>query len=70
MLHEAGQFRNQLVQPFIFSEKICEKVLFTTNSGHLQALKVCDLKVNYHAIMTTMAPVVIGTDYIDRHKSN
>jgi hypothetical protein len=44
MLHEAGQFRNQLVQPFIFSEKICEKVLFTTNSGHLQALKVCDLK--------------------------
>jgi hypothetical protein len=45
MLHEAGQFRNQLVQPFIFSEKICEKVLFTANSGHLQALKVCDLKL-------------------------
>jgi hypothetical protein len=42
---KSGQFRNQLVQPFIFSEKICEKVLFTTNSGHLQALKVCDLKV-------------------------
>ena len=43
MFHETGQFRNQLIQPLIFSEKICEKILFFANSGHLLALKVCDL---------------------------
>ena len=28
-----------------FSGKFCEQVLFFANRGHLQALKVCDLKV-------------------------
>jgi hypothetical protein len=40
-LYQADQFRNQ----FIFSEKLCEKVLFFANRGHLQALKVRDLNV-------------------------
>jgi hypothetical protein len=35
MLHQAGQFHNQLIQP----------VLFFANRGHLQALKVRVLKV-------------------------
>ena len=30
---------------FIFSKKLCMKVLFFAHHGHLQALKVCDLKL-------------------------
>ena len=45
MLHQTGQFRNQLINQFIFSEKFSEKVLVFAKHGHLQALKVLDLKV-------------------------
>jgi hypothetical protein len=47
MLHQAGQFRNQLilVNRFIFSETFCEKISFFADRGHLQASKVRDLKL-------------------------
>jgi hypothetical protein len=45
MLHQAGQFRNQLIQRFIFSEKFWETLFFFANSGQLQTLKVRDLKL-------------------------
>ena len=40
MLPQAGQFRNQLIQPVYFYRKFCEKVLFFANHGTLQALQV------------------------------
>ena len=32
---------------FVFGEKFCEKILFFANRGHLQVLKVRDLKLFY-----------------------
>jgi hypothetical protein len=48
MLHRIGQFHEQLIiwfNRFIFSEEFCNKVLFFAHRGHLQALKICDLKL-------------------------
>jgi hypothetical protein len=48
MLHRVGQFHDQLIiwfNRFIFSEEFCNKVLFFAHRGHLQALKVHDLKL-------------------------
>jgi hypothetical protein len=45
MLHQAGQFRNQLIQSGLFLVKNVEKILIFTNCGHSQALKVRGLKV-------------------------
>jgi hypothetical protein len=39
-------FRGSLTIPIITSSKFCEKVLFFANHGHLQELKVCDLKLS------------------------
>jgi hypothetical protein len=47
MLHQAGQLHDQLIQPFILSEKKMEECFVFTHRGNFQALKVRDLKLSY-----------------------
>jgi hypothetical protein len=47
MLHQEGPLHDQLIQQVYFSEKFCMTVLFFVHLGHLQALKVRDLRLQY-----------------------
>ena len=45
MLYQTGQLHDQLIQPVYLYQKILYAGCFFAHCGHLQVLKVCDLKL-------------------------